>query len=256
MSGVRFGYPGQSTFLGPIDLELRSGKMLAIVGPNGAGKSTLLRLATGLLSPRAGSISITDSLSRAERARTIAFLPQHCEVPPELTTREVVLLGRFPHRGYRFFDSPEDHRITDEAMHTTESLPFADRAIGTLSAGERQRVHLAAAIAQQPRLLMLDEPTAALDPYHQIHVFGMLGRMCRDDGLGIVVVTHDLNLAGQYADSILLLRDGRMAAAGDPNQVLCPEILRSVYGVGFETYDSSSDGLRRVFPVPGREAGP
>jgi len=253
MSGVRFGYPGGPMFLGPIDLAINPGELLAIVGPNGAGKSTLLRLAGGLLHPGGGSILVAgralDSLPRSERARMIAFLPQHCDAPPELTSRQVVLLGRYPHRGYRFFDSPQDHRIAEEAMGTTEALRFADRAIGTLSAGERQRVHLAAAVAQQPRLLMLDEPTSALDPYHQISVFGLLRRMCREDGRGVAVVTHDLNLAGQYADSILLLREGRATATGTPHQVLRPATLRSVYGVEFESFDLASDGLRRVFPI-------
>jgi len=195
-------------------------------------------------------------MSRAERAKTVAFLPQQCEVPADLTARQLVLLGRYPHRGYRFFDSQEDHRIAADAMRTTDALPLADRAVGTLSAGERQRVHLAAAVAQQPKLLMLDEPTSALDPYYQLTVFEMLKGLCRDGVEGVVVVTHDLNLAGRYADTVLLLRDGHAAAAGGPSDVLQPETLRSVYGVAFDTFESTTDGFGRVFPVWGDVSQP
>lgn len=254
ITGLEFGYSGQAAFLGPIDLDLDPASMLAVIGPNGAGKSTLLRLMVGLLTPRCGRVVLSGRplrrISTRRRAATVAFLPQAPQAPPDLTAREVVLLGRFPRRKYRFFDSPEDHRIAEDAMRTTETIDFADRTLDTLSAGERQRVFLAAAMAQEPGLLVLDEPTSALDPYHQLSIFGLLVRLCRQRRMSVVVVTHDLNLAGQHCDTLLLLAQGQAVAMDTADHVLKTDILQGVYGVCFQSGVIGPESRPWVLPVP------
>ncbi len=250
---LRFGYPRQDVFLGPVDLRIAAGQTWGIIGPNGAGKSTLLRLVVGLLTPTQGQVSLDGQpvarLSAVARARLAAFLPQKPVSPAGATAREVVLLGRFPYRQHRLFESQDDVRIADEALASTETSEFADRRMETLSGGEAQRVHLAAALAQQPRLLVLDEPTAALDPYHQLHLFSILAAQARQTGLAVLVATHDLNLAGRFCDRLLLLHAGRAAAAGPPREVLEPEVLADVYRVAFRGVTDTADGQRLVWPV-------
>lgn len=253
VAGLRFGYPGCPVFLGPVAFELRAGTLLAVVGPNGAGKTTLLRLTAGLLAPTEGAVALggrtLDRLGAAERARRIAFLPQRTDAPPDLIARDVVLLGRFPHRRFRFFDSPDDSDIATRAMQTTRTLCFAERTLATLSAGERQRVHLAAALAQQPQWLVLDEPTSALDPFHQLSIIGVLRDLCDRSALTVVVATHDLNLAGQFADTVLLLDHGGIAAMGPAERVLRPDVLEPVYGVRFRALPADGGGRGWVLPL-------
>ena len=262
LGGVRFGYldrgsgtrlasagprglkpaarEGKSRFaLGPVTLTVRPGDCWAIVGPNGAGKSTLLRLMAGLCKPSAGQVALEGrSLSEfpaRDRARKIAFVPQQPRGDLDFTVRDAVLLGRFPHRSLGLFESAEDYRITDEAMTVTRTLDYADRPLATLSGGEAHRVHVAAALAQQPRLLLLDEPTASLDLQHQLGIFEILRERASKDGLAVVVVTHDVNLAARFCSPVLLLDEGRVAAIGPPKDVLTPEILGPVYDVELTT---------------------
>lgn len=234
---LRFGYPRCASFLGPLALEFATGGMLGIIGPNGVGKSTLLKLIAGILKPSSGGVSLFGRPIRTiplrRRAADVAFLPQSPGTPDDMTAGEVVLLGRFPRRRYRFFDSPEDGRIAAEAMRMTETNDFIDRPLGALSAGERQRVHIAAALAQEPKLLVLDEPTSALDPYHQIHIFALLRKLIAETGVSLIVVTHDLNLAAQSCDQVALLNRGRVVLTGTVDEVLQPDTLRGVYGVQF-----------------------
>lgn len=253
--GLRFGYPGHSEFLGPLDLRVSAGCVWGVIGPNGAGKSTLLRLCVGLLVPTGGRVLLAGRMIEQappmERARTVAFLPQGPVAPPLATVREIVLLGRFPHRRFHLFESPQDIRIAEDALKQTETLEFADRRMNTLSGGEAQRVHLAAALAQQPRLLVLDEPTLALDPYHQVLIFSILRWLARRQGLTIVVATHDLNLAGRFCDRLLLLADGQAVCCGGPEEVLAPAMLERVYRVAFHSVEDPQDGRRYVWPVEG-----
>lgn len=240
---VRFGFRDRPDFLGPISLAVRPGECWAIVGPNGAGKSTLLRLMAGLHHPSAGVVRLgvhrLETIAHRERARTLALVPQRPPADVDLTVREIVLMGRFPHRSLGLFDTSADHAIAERAMAMTETLSFADRSMATLSGGEAQRVHVAAALAQEPRVLLLDEPTSSLDLRHQLAVFEIL-RDCaspRESGLpiGVVVVTHDVNLAARFCSHILLLHEGHLVAAGPPADVLTPTKLRAVYGVEMAT---------------------
>jgi iron complex transport system ATP-binding protein len=244
---LHFGFPRRPDFLGPVSLSVQPGDTWAIIGPNGAGKSTLLRLMAGLLPPNSGAIEWSGTslakLSPRTRAQTIAFLPQRSPTDFDLTVREVVLMGRFPHRSLGLFESANDQRIADEAMQTTAVSPLADRLLSTLSGGEAQRVHLAAALAQKPKLLLLDEPTASLDLEHQLSIFELLRRIARERGVAVVVVTHDVNLAARYCDHVLLLDDGRVAAVGSPREVITPAVLEPVYRVGLAAVPlSGGDG--------------
>lgn len=236
---VRFGFPTRPHFLGPISLAVAGGECWAIVGPNGAGKSTLLRLMAGLHTPHAGEVEIDGvplrSISTRRRAQLVAFLPQRTPADIDFCARDVVLLGRYPHRSLGLFDSAEDHHVAERAMVLTETLEYADRPITTLSGGEAQRVHLAAALAQEPRVLLLDEPTASLDLQHQLGIFGILHDRARNDGLAVVVVTHDVNLAAQFCTHVLLLHEGQAVAKGLAAAVLTPSILEPVYGVKLVT---------------------
>ncbi|MCH7700563.1 MAG: ABC transporter ATP-binding protein [Planctomycetes bacterium] len=257
---LTFGYGSGPTFLGPIDLQVAQGQLWGVIGPNGAGKSTLLRLLVGLLSPRGGTVLLDGEAlaqtSVADRARQIAFVPQNIGGDYSSVARDIVLLGRFPHRRWRLFESPEDHRLAEQAMQLTDTLHLANRRLDTLSGGEAQCVHLAAALAQQPRLMVLDEPTSSLDLYHQQLIFLKLRGLSRDQGIGVIVVTHDINLAGQFCDRLLILHDGKQVACGPCEEVLRSDMLRSVYEVDLRTVrvpGCARDWLLAVGPDEGSQ---
>jgi ABC-type cobalamin/Fe3+-siderophores transport system ATPase subunit len=252
-SGVTFGFPERPGFLKPIDLEIGAGECWGVIGPNGAGKSTLLRLLAGLLRAASGTIrldgSVLQDVALRQRARRIAFLPQH--VPGDLssTAREIVLMGRFPHRRFGLFESSGDRKIADRALEAMGVSAFADRPLSTLSGGEAQRVHVAAAIAQEPAVLLLDEPTASLDLYHQLSIFTTLGDLAERGGIAVLVVTHDINLAARFCSRVLLLHDGRPVATGLPAEVLRPEVLQSVYEVELAAVPSSQTPFPWIVPL-------
>ncbi|MBI1827214.1 MAG: ABC transporter ATP-binding protein [Planctomycetes bacterium] len=251
---VRFGYPGGPTFLGPISLSIEAGQCWAIVGPNGAGKSTLIRLLAGLLSPTAGTINCAGcdlaDLSGRERARRISYVPQGFSAELDLRVADFVLMGRFPHRSFGLFESANDHSRAEIAMRITQTLEFADRRLDTLSGGERQRACLAAALAQSAPIMLLDEPTAALDIPHQLRIFELLRSASQRDGLAIVVVTHDVNLAAMFCSHVLLLSEGRAVANGTPDEILTPSHLNPVYCASL-TFATTPDvpGLRWIVPL-------
>jgi len=256
LDSVRFGFPTRPDFLGPISLRIDAGQCWGVIGPNGAGKSTLLRLMAGLYRPTAGRVLINGrDLSLVpirRRAQHIAFLPQHPPCDLDATAGCVVLLGRFPHRRLSLFESPDDRCIARQTMEWTGTLPFADRPMATLSGGEAQRVHLAAALAQSPELLLLDEPTASLDIAHQLAILSILRDRAEQDGVAVIVVTHDVNLAAQFCSHILLLSEGQLVAGGPPDEVVAPAMLASVYGVPMTSLVAAGDASRRwVVPVDG-----
>lgn len=213
----------------------RSG-MVAIAGPNGAGKSTLLGIMAGLRQPYLGSCLYAGTevrrWRRREFARRVAFLPQTLRLEFPFTAEQVVFMGRTPYGG-GWFESPEDHETVARAMETTDTTEFRARDFRTLSGGERQRVILASALAQEPETLLLDEPTTFLDLHHQFSIYELLSGL-RLRGMLIVAVTHDLNLALQFSDHVIVLDRGRIAAAGGPASVLNPALIREVFGVDAE----------------------
>ena len=228
-----FAYEAGPEVLRGVDTSIRGGRMTGIVGPNGSGKSTLLRLLCGLLRPRRGQVTLDGrplrSFAARERARSIAFLPQGVQPVFSLTAFEVVCLGRYPHAGPFGSLFAHDVDVARRCMSDTATGPLAYRAFSSLSGGERQRVLLAGILAQEPDLLLLDEPTAALDVHHEAEVFAMLARLARD-GYGVGVVTHDLNLAARFCDAIVLLSSGHdVVASGPPDAVLTEENLCAAY---------------------------
>jgi iron complex transport system ATP-binding protein len=224
---------GQRTLVDRVSLTVERGEVLAVIGPNGAGKSTLLHLLSGDLPLAGGTVALDGEdlrrLGAREQARQRAVLRQATQVLLGFHAVEVVLMGRYPHLGDRR-EGPADLAIVARAMEQTETLALADQPYPTLSGGEGARVQLARVLAQTTPLLLLDEPTAALDLRHQ-HSALALARAVAAAGGGVLVVLHDLNLAATYADRLALLAQGRLVALGTPWQVLEPTLLTAVYGV-------------------------
>lgn len=234
LSAVQFAYPSGFA-LTTIDLMIERGEMVAILGPNGSGKTTLLKLMLGLLRPAEGEVHfegrVLKGLSRRELAQAMAMVPQDPVLPYSLTASEVVLLGRTPYlRRYRG-PRPEDREAVLAAMAATDVFPSADRPYDELSGGERQRVILALALAQEPRLLLLDEPTRHLDLSHQLRILSLIQRFNRARGLTVVSAMHDLNLCSLYFDRLVVLSSGRIVADGPPEKVIQQELLRGVFGI-------------------------
>ncbi|NJC82082.1 ABC transporter ATP-binding protein [Planosporangium mesophilum] len=221
------------TVLRGADLDVGAGEWVTIIGPNGAGKSTLLRAVGGLL-PFTGSIELFGTpitgLRRRERARLVATVPQQPTVPPGIAVLDYVLLGRTPYIPTLGRESRSDLEVVHGVLERLDLTGFAPRPLERLSGGERQRVFLARALAQGATLLLLDEPTAALDIGHQQEVLELVDELRRDRGLTVLTTMHDLSVAGEYADRLVLLAGGRIAAAGKPAEVLTEENLATHYG--------------------------
>ena len=231
-------------------LEVEAGSIVGLLGPNGAGKTSLLRVASGVRAPDAGSVrwedrSLADWPPR-ERARELAVVPQECHVPFSFRAGELVLMGRAPYQGWFRLESPADvHRAT-VALERMGVAHLADRPIGDLSGGERQLVWIARALVQEPRCLLLDEPTAFLDLAHRIEVLGVV-RELADAGCAVLMVSHDLSLAARSCDRLALLSEGRVVADGRPGDVLDPAGLREVFGFDARVLEGP-DGLPLVLP--------
>jgi len=229
---VSFKY-GEQWVLRGIDFEVEKGDFLGVIGPNGSGKTTLLRVIDGILRPQEGEVRLEGTeigrLRRDALARSVAVVPQYSALAFPFSVEEVVLMGRSPHLGRWRFEGEQDHRIAREAMEMTDTLALAARDMESLSGGERQRVLIARALAQEPRLMLLDEPTAFLDIRHQVDFFDRIRALNRDRGLTIVAVTHDINLAAHYCDRVILLKDGRIEAAGSVEAVITDENIRRAY---------------------------
>lgn len=246
---LTFAYNGRPVLVG-VSLRLMQGEILALVGPNGAGKSTLIRLAAGLLRPGGGKVRLFGSppqnWSPRELARMVALVPQGAYIPPTFTVWESVLLGRTPYLGFLGIPRERDRRAARRALEQVGAADLTDRFVGQLSGGERQRVLLARALAQEPHCLLLDEPTTHLDIHHQVAILSLIRRMASEEGIAVLVVLHDLNLAATFADRLALLVDGRLLALGDPREVLRQERLTAVYGDAVVVFPRPDDGGRPV----------
>ncbi|MER6813844.1 ABC transporter ATP-binding protein [Spirillospora sp. NPDC000708] len=237
---------GGRPVLKDVSLEVAAGSWTAVIGPNGAGKSTLLRAVLGLL-PSAGEIAVAGAdlaaMKPRQRARLVAYAPQSPNLPVGMTVFDYTLLGRSPYIPHLGRESARDRAIAREVLDRLDLAGLADRPLDHLSGGERQRVVLARALAQQTSVLLLDEPTTALDIGHQQQVMELIDQLRLSDGLTVVTTIHDLTLAGQYADGLVLLSGGRVAAAGTPGEVLTRAAIQ-------EHFDA------RVHVLPGPDGRP
>lgn len=267
---VSFRYAaGAPLVVDGVTIRLADGALAGILGPNGSGKTTLLRLLSGTRRPTSGRVLLgpstslkagdrpLDSLSRREAAREIAVVPQETELAFEYRAIEIVLMGRHPHLGVFTVEGPGDIRIAQEALAATGTSHLADRMFHELSGGEKQRVVIAAALAQialsgssaPAAALLLDEPTASLDLGYQLEISSLLQRLNRDRGVTMAIATHDLNLAASICRELVLMRDGRVFASGPTSDVLTPENVRRLYDVEADVRINSETGHVTVVPV-------
>jgi iron complex transport system ATP-binding protein len=230
-----------------------SGRVLGILGPNGSGKSTLLKLLARVLQPQKGTIEILGQslagLSQLDVAKRVALVPQETLQVFPFTIAEMVLMGRSPHHqgwgGWHWEDS-RDWAVTQNAMEELDVAHLGNRLVTEVSGGERQRAVIARALVQEPQILLLDEPTAFLDLHHQLDIARIIKRLNRERGLTVILVSHDLNLASQYCDQVLMLNHGRLAAMGSPQTVITPEVIEAVYGCSVLVDRHPQSGLPRV----------
>ena len=239
----------EETLLDGVCLRVEQGQFVGIIGPNGAGKSTLLRALSGILRQEHGAVSVEGADLRAMSSRDVAarlaLVPQIAPYTQGFTSFELVLMGRYPHLGRFQIEGGRDNRIALDAMRRTDTERFAGRTLDTLSGGERQRVFVSRALAQQPRVLLLDEPTSNLDVYHQLRVLDLV-RQLVDDGLTAIAAIHDLHMAARYCDRLVLLSEGRVLAEGTPEEVLTPEAIESAFGVRCTVYREPVTGALAI----------
>jgi iron complex transport system ATP-binding protein len=262
--GWSFAPQTQRSSAPPTRLQLRSvsvsvpdGGLVGILGPNGSGKTTLLKLLGGLLRPTAGRVLVDGQdvagWSRRALARRISVVPQETHLAFDYSVLDVVLMGRYPHLGAFELESSEDVAIARDAMTATHTLALADRPFDTLSGGEKQRAVIASALAQSAGTMLLDEPTAALDPGYQVEVASLLRALNRDRGVTMAVATHDLNLAAGLCRQLVLLRQGEVIAAGPTREVLTQDTIRALYDL--EADVRYHDAAGHVTVVPLRRTG-
>ena len=251
---LTYAYNGTAV-LADIDLDVPRGSLFTIIGPNGSGKTTLLRLLSGLNHPKSGTITANGRnlthFKRRDLARTLAIVPQSMPASFPFTVRQTVLMARTPRQGLLGMETPHDHEAARTAMRYTGVEHLADHSMDRISGGERQRAFIARALCQEPDILLLDEPTAALDYAHQIRIMDLMDHLTKNQETTVILVSHDLNLASMYADHILLMAKGRVVSQGNPRQVLNPEILEPAYGCRLHVDTHPLTDRPRIMPVPG-----
>ena len=233
-----------------ISFQVGKGEFIGVIGPNGSGKSTLLKVLYRLLSPQQGEVLVEfvplKRMSRAEIAKRIAVVAQETYPLFPFRVIEIVLMGRSPYLGYLMFESEKDLEIAKKAMKWTEILNFSERPIDELSGGERKRVFIARALAQEPEVILLDEPTANLDIHHQIEFLDLILSLNREKGLTIVMATHDMNIAAEFCDRLILLRQGTIYKMGSPKEVITEENIERVYGCQVLVDQNPISGMPRI----------
>ena len=234
VSEVEVAYDAEPIVAG-VTFQVNHGEFVGLIGPNGSGKSTLLRVISRVLSPRKGSVLIDDQsvsgYGRDELARRLAVVTQESSLHLDFTVREIVRMGRIPHLKRFQREGIRDARVVEEDLHLTGLESFKDRLVTELSGGERQRVAIARALAQEPEILLLDEPTSHLDISYQLALLDLIWALNQAKGLTVLAVLHDLNLAAQYCDKLIVLRAGRVYTVGTPTDVITADTIRDVYGV-------------------------
>jgi iron complex transport system ATP-binding protein len=239
--------------LNDVSVGIERGSLTGLLGPNGCGKTTLLKLLAGVLRSDAGAISLggrpLPRYTRRELARHVAVVPQETHPAFDYTALEMVLMGRHPHLGPFQLEGPADVSVAIDALSATGTLELAERSYMSLSGGEKQRVVIAAALAQQPDVLLLDEPTASLDPAYQLEIATLLARLNQERGVTVVLATHDLNLAAAVCQRLLLLRDGRVVGDGPTERVLTSDSVRALYDVEADVRVHDASGHLTVTPL-------
>jgi iron complex transport system ATP-binding protein len=249
LRSVSFRYR-QDWVLQEISFQILKGEFVGVIGPNGSGKSTLLKTLCRLLSPQRGEVLLDltplKEMSQREIARKIAVVPQEAYSLFPFRVIEMVLMGRSPYLGHLMFEGARDLEIAKKAMEWTEILPISERSIDELSGGERKRVFIARALVQEPEVILLDEPTANLDIHHQVDFLDLILNLNREKGLTIVMASHDLNIASEYCDRLVLLRAGRIYKIGPPREVITRENIEKVYGCKVWVDENPISGMPRI----------
>ena len=247
--GVRFAYRGGRAVVDGVDLTAAAGRLICILGPNGSGKTTLLRCLLRQL--RCAGEILLDArpigrYSQAQLARLMAYVPQVPQVSFAFSVREIVLMGRYVYAGPLGLVGQKDYDVAEAAMEMTATTQFADRSLDSLSGGEAQRVMIARALAQQPSVCLLDEPTSHLDIASQLSIYRMMQRLAHEWKMAVVCVSHDINMAARFADELLVMRAGRVLADGTAAEVITPEVLRAAYDVDVELIPVASQAAPLV----------
>jgi iron complex transport system ATP-binding protein len=252
LQGVRYRYPrARRDALSGVSLSVGPGEFHAVLGPNGSGKTTLVRIALGGLTPLVGRADVigrpASQWPRQDLARLVGVVPQREDNLFPQRVRETVLLGRYPHLSLWGRERAEDHAAVDRALQACDAQHLADRWLWTLSGGEYQRVRVARALAQEPKLLVLDEPGMSLDLKHEMGLYELVRGLVDTGGLGVLMITHDLNLAARFADSLLLLEGGRAVASGAPAEVLTQQTVETVFS--WPVVMQTIDGRPQMIPL-------
>ncbi len=259
LQNISFSYDDKTPTLRRIDIDVRSGEFLSIVGPNGSGKSTLLKCASRVLRPQEGVImldgSAIDRIARPDIARKIGVVPQEAVMLFPFTALEIVLMGRSPYRQGLGFETEKDFEVADAMMSLTDVQHLKHKPITALSGGERQRVYIARALAQRPKILLLDEPNAHLDIAHQVEIFTILKRLNESEGLTVVSVSHDLNLAAMFSDRIAMFQRGSLYAVGTPQEVLTADSIQEVFETDVLVDEHPQSLSLRITLIPSATTG-
>jgi iron complex transport system ATP-binding protein len=246
MKNVALGY-GRTIILKDLSFRVRSGEMVGLIGPNGCGKSTIIRALSRIIAPQSGEILLDGQditkISRIKLARLLGVVPQLPLLPSAFTAFEIVLMGRNPHLGLFQYEGPKELAIAWQAMEKTSTQSLAERRVSELSGGEIQGLLIARVLAQETGAILLDEPTANLDIGRQIEVLDLIKNLCRQDNLAVLAALHDLNLAAQYCDRLILIYNGRIHAEGTPKEVVTAKNIAEVYGAEHCVYTHPINGL-------------
>lgn len=249
---LRFKY-GEDTILDGLDFEIQKGKFYSILGPNGCGKTTLLKNILKLLEPNKNSIFINDTdvcnISAKQMAKIVAAVPQDTSVDFDFSSLDIVLMGRTPYLKRFEVEGERDLIIAKEAMEMTDTWRLKDKSIKNLSGGERQRVIVARAIVQQTDILLLDEPISHLDIHHQVELLDTVYKLCKDRNITVTAVLHDINMAVEYSDYLILLNEGQIVSVGTPEEIIKKEVIQQVYKMDCCIIKNPITGKPHVIPV-------
>lgn len=249
---LSFNY-GTNSVLKDISTAIKNGSFVSILGPNGSGKTTILKNICSILKPKKGVVLVNNKdvrmMTPKKIAKIMAVVHQGNECDFDFTVHDIVLMGRFPYQKRFKSETQEDLDIVEEAMRATQVWNFREKSIYGISGGERQRVMIARALAQQPRILLLDEPVSQLDIKHQINIMNICKDLNKDSGITIVTTLHDINLAARYSDSIILMKDGEISAVGTPETVLTSSNIKMVYDVDVEVHNITSSAIPYIIPT-------